>query len=204
MNYEILLAFSIGMIILAATPGPGVLASISRAISEGFKSALFFIGGLVIGDILFFLLAIIGMTTISRLMGQLFFLVKIIGGIFLVYLGINNILKRKSKISHNKLKYTKSKSLTGGLLVTLGNPKPILFYASIVPTIIDINQINFYEIFAFILIITIVSFVVVGLYCYLSIVSKSIIAQQKYQDKLNIVSGFVMIAVGLYIILKKG
>ena len=47
MNIEILLAFLFGMIVLSATPGPGVIASVSRAVTEGFKLSLAFIGGLV-------------------------------------------------------------------------------------------------------------------------------------------------------------
>ena len=54
MNFEILIAFLFGMVILSATPGPGVLASVSTALSKGFKASLFFISGLVIGDIIFF------------------------------------------------------------------------------------------------------------------------------------------------------
>ncbi len=204
MNFEILLAFLLGMIVLSATPGPGVFASVSKALSEGFKSSLIFIGGLVIGDIIFFMLALIGISAISRLMGQLFFVIKMIGGAYLIYLGINIIKRKKNEIAFDDLKRSRYKSLTGGLLVTLGNPKPILFYASIVPAIIDINQIQIYEVMAIIFIITTVSFIVIGSYCYLAIVSKSILMRKQYQNRINTVSGLIMIAVGSFIIFKRG
>ena len=204
MNFEILLAFLLGMIVLSATPGPGVFASVSKALSEGFKSSLIFIGGLVIGDIIFFILALIGITAISKLMGQFFFVIKIIGGVYLIVLGINIIKRKKEETAFDDLKRSKTKSLTGGLLVTLGNPKPILFYASIVPAIIDINQIQIYEVIAIIFIITAVSFIVIGSYCYLAIVSKSILMRKQVQRRINTVSGLIMIAVGSFILFKRG
>ncbi|MBN2000834.1 LysE family translocator [candidate division KSB1 bacterium] len=203
MNFDILLAFFLGMIILSATPGPGVLASVSTALSKGFKSSLLFIGGLVIGDIFFFLLAVLGMSVISKIMGQLFYIIKIIGGMYLLYLGLNIIKNRKEKIRFKNGKLSKHKTLLSGLLITLGNPKPILFYAGIVPTIIDINQIHLYEVIAIIFIISLVSFIVIGFYCYLAIISKALILKKKYQNKVNLTSGLVMVAIGSYVLLKK-
>ncbi len=204
MNLEILFAFTLGMIILSATPGIGVLSSISTALSKGFKSSLLFISGLVIGDIFFFILAIAGMSAISKIMGQLFFIIKILGGLYLIYIGLQIIKHRKDEIVFNGFKTTKYKTLLSGLLVTLGNPKPILFYASIVPTIIDIHQINLYEVIAIISIISLISFIVIGSYCYLALVSKSLLFQQKYQNKIQFTSGAIMISAGSYIMLKKG
>lgn len=204
MNLEILFAFTLGMIILSATPGIGVLSSISTALSKGFKSSLLFISGLVVGDIFFFILAIAGMSAISKIMGQLFFIIKILGGLYLIYIGLQIIKHRKDEIVFNGLKTAKYKTLLSGLLVTLGNPKPVLFYASIVPTIIDIHQVNLFEVMAIISIISLISFIVIGSYCYLALVSKSLLFQKKYKNKIQCTSGAIMISAGSYIILKKG
>ena len=204
MDYKILLAFSIGMIILAVSPGPGVLASVSTAVSKGFKASLVFITGLVVGDTLFFILALIGMSAISKVMGQLFYVIKMVGGIYLIYIGWDIIKHRKDEIVFDKNKSSKYKTFVSALLVTFGNPKPILFYASIVPTIIDITRINFYEIIAIICIISAISFIVIGSYCYLAIMSKSLLLKKKYQNKVNLASGMIMVSAGSYIMLKKG
>lgn len=142
MNIDVLIAFLIGMTILAATPGVGVFSSIAQAIAGGFVSSLFFISGLVSGDMIFFFLALVGVTTISEIMGELFFIVKILGGIYLIYLGLKAFKKNVKKVStiNNKQK-SKVKIFVSGLLVTKGNPKPILFYASVVPTIVDIKHV---------------------------------------------------------------
>jgi threonine/homoserine/homoserine lactone efflux protein len=205
MNYEVLIAFLIGMIILSATPGVGVFSSIAQAISGGFISSLFFISGLVLGDILFFILAVVGVTTISEIMGEMFFIIKIIGGIYLVYLGVKAIKKNKSVAKTIiKPKVTKSKTFTSGLLVTLGNPKPILFYASIVPTIVNLENIKMIEVITLILLIAVVSYFIIGGYCYLASATKRIFKRKSFERKLNELSGLTMLITGCYIILKKG
>jgi threonine/homoserine/homoserine lactone efflux protein len=203
MNIEILIAFSIGMIVLAASPGPGVFASVSKAISDGFKSSLFLISGLVLGDVLFLILALIGMSTISKIMGEMFFTIKIAGGIYLVFLGIKAF--KRSKPTSVEVKTggkNKMSAFMSGLLVTLGNPKPILFYASVVPTIINIKDVHLIEALVMIAIIVSVSFLVIGTYCYIASLSKKIFIKNKFGEKLNKAAGLVMCAAGGYIIVK--
>ena len=204
MNIEVLLAFSIGMIILAVTPGVGVFFSVAQAISGGFISSLVFISGLIMGDIIFFILAIIGVSAISEIMGELFFVVRIIGGIYLVYLGIKSLKKNGTETNtFLNTKKSRRRIFLSGLLITMGNPKPILFYASVVPTIVDINKIHLSDILILIFLIAAISYVVVGGYCYVASFSKRIITNTSYKKKLDDIAGFTMIVAGCYIIFKK-
>jgi threonine/homoserine/homoserine lactone efflux protein len=203
MNYQMLIAFSLGMIVLSATPGPGVLASVAKALSDGMIAALVFISGLVLGDMIFFLLAIIGMSAISHLMGQLFFIIKIAGGIYLIYLGVQTFRNSRERTAVHSGKRQKSRSFVSGLLVTLGNPKPILFYAGVVPTIIDLRHIGVFDILIILIIIAAVSFIVIGAYCFVAVFSKSIVGKKSFQRKTEMLGGIVMIVAGSCIILKK-
>jgi threonine/homoserine/homoserine lactone efflux protein len=144
MNINLLITFLIGMTILAATPGPGVFGSMAKAAAEGFKMSLFFIGGLVLGDIIFLTLALLGLSAIAKMLGGAFFAIRIAGGMYLMYLGVR--LFRSSRISTNAKNNQKEnnwQTCLSGLLLTLGNPKPILFYASVLPTIINFNEVKF-------------------------------------------------------------
>lgn len=204
MNYEILFAFLIGMIILAASPGPGVFASVAKAISEGFVASLYLIGGLVVGDIIYLVLAIIGMSTIAIALGEFFFTVKIIGGIYLIYLGYKSFTTKGAikKIDKNKTSKSKWQNFITGFLVTLGNPKPILFYASVLPTLINFEEVKFAEIFMMVFLIALVSFVVVGGYAYFASLGRKFITNTRIEKRINRASGVVMGATGTYIILK--
>jgi threonine/homoserine/homoserine lactone efflux protein len=203
MDFEILIGFLAGMIVLSATPGPGVFASMSKAVSDGFKSSLFFIGGLVIGDSIFLILAVIGMSAISEILGEMFFIIKIAGGIYLIFLGIRTFRKKDFKLSFKTgLKKNNLQTILSGLLITLGNPKPILFYASILPTIINFSKINLVDILIMILLIALVSFAVLGSYCYFACLSRKFFIKGKSQKKINKAAGAVMSATGAYIVLK--
>jgi threonine/homoserine/homoserine lactone efflux protein len=200
MNFNLLLAFLIGMIILAATPGPGVFASMAKAISAGFKASLFLIGGLVLGDIIFLLLALFGLAAVSKIWEGVFLFIKIIGGIYLMYLGIKIYQSTQLQIdiessnSENKLQ-----TFMSGLLVTMGNPKPILFYASVLPTIINFNEVRPLEILIMVLLIALVSFSVLGTYCYIASLSKKVNMSDRWHKRINQVAGLVMVTAGILI-----
>lgn len=81
------LAFGLAMLILAATLGPGVFVSSAQALSAEFRSSIHVIDGIVIGDLLFLALAILGLSVVTNAWGELFFVVKIIGGAYLFWLG---------------------------------------------------------------------------------------------------------------------
>lgn len=199
-----LIAFAAGMLVLAATPGPGVFGAISKALHEGFGAALVFITGLVLGDTIFFLLALGGMSAISRAMGDLFFIIRAAGGIYLVYLGVK--MFRSGSFSGNTNKRSEKsrvKTFAGGFLLTLGNPKPILFYASVLPAIIDLKRVHFQDAVFMIAIIVSVSFIVIGLYSYAASLSGQFISKATAQKKVNKTAGLIMCATGTYLCLRK-
>ncbi|MGA3286888.1 MAG: LysE family translocator [Bacteroidota bacterium] len=203
MNINLLIAFLIGMTVLAATPGPGVFGSMAKAIAEGFKMSLFFIGGLVLGDIIFFTLALLGLSAIAKMLGGMFLVIKIAGGLYLVYLGVR--MFRSSRISTNvktNQEENRWQTCMSGLLLTLGNPKPILFYASVLPTIINFNEVRFTDALLMMALIALVSFSVVGTYSYIASLSHKIRMSGKMQKRTNQAAGFVMIVVGIFVILK--
>ena len=153
-------AFSLAMFLLAITPGPGVFATISRALSSGFLNASFVVMGIVIGDIIFLLLAIFGLSAIASILGDFFILVKYLGGIYLLFLGYK-ILTSKEQETNLKGIYELSwkKNFLTGLIITLSNPKVILFYLGFLPTFINLQTLTAIDIF---IISTVVVVVVVA------------------------------------------
>jgi threonine/homoserine/homoserine lactone efflux protein len=201
MNYNLLFAFALGMIVLAISPGPGVVASVSKAILDGFISSLYVIGGLALGDVCFLTLALLGMSTISSFAGSLFYIIRIAGGIYLVYLGIRYFFAKTPEFTQNApgKKGDAYKTFASGFMVTMSNPKPILFYASVVPTIINVKEVHIFEALMMISIVIGVSFLVLGTYCYLATLTGKLMGSAVAQKRINYVSGALMIAVGLYI-----
>ncbi|MCP3953424.1 MAG: LysE family translocator, partial [Desulfobacterales bacterium] len=130
MTIESAIAFTFAMFILAASPGPGVFATVAQALVGGFRSALDIIAGIVIGDLIFLFLAVFGLAAMARILGDFFSVVKIAGGGYLIWLGVKLWLTKPVPPGDKpgtKMQSGKQRFL-GGLFITLGNPKAILFY----------------------------------------------------------------------------
>ena len=87
MQTQNFLIFAIALSIAVATPGPGIFAVVSCAIGRGFRDAVALTCGIVVGDLIFFVLAALGMTVLAHSMGELFLFVKFAGGAYLILAG---------------------------------------------------------------------------------------------------------------------
>lgn len=119
----------LALIVLALIPGPGVLAVTSRAAAEGLKHGLILTVGIVAGDFIFITFALLGLSALSGVMGNMFIVIKYIAAAYLIWMGLSlAILKQQpaSKPIQYSASYTNSFLI--GLITTLSNPKAILFY----------------------------------------------------------------------------
>lgn len=101
----------------------------ARAMPFGFRSSLAVIAGIVLGDVVFLLLAVFGLSVAERALGELFILGKLGGGFYLIWLGIKiwNSIPLDSENPRLDNSPQGVKGFISGLLVTLSNPKVILF-----------------------------------------------------------------------------
>ena len=79
MHLDLLWAFILIFTIDSIAPGPAVAMVMSRGASVGLSRTLPFIAGLVIGDLLLFIMALIGLVTLVKSLGPLFFLARRLG-----------------------------------------------------------------------------------------------------------------------------
>ncbi len=131
------------LFVLAATPGPGVLATVARAMASGFLPASQVVLGIVLGDVVFVLLAIFGLGALASLLGDLFIVVKIGGAAYLIWLGVK-LWRSPADVDQPQQTVATSgvSNWLSGLLITLANPKVILFYLGLLPTFIDLAIVD--------------------------------------------------------------
>ena len=156
MTLYSIIGLSLAMMVLAASPGPGVFATVARSLASGFRPALAVICGIILGDIIFLLLATFGLSMIAQALGDLFLVVKICGGAYLVFLGVKLWVKKPELASS---KYGKRTGLgwgnfTSGLVITLSNPKVILFYCGFLPTFLDLSLLTMFDLMVIVAIVT--------------------------------------------------
>ncbi|RLA11464.1 MAG: LysE family translocator [Gammaproteobacteria bacterium] len=198
-----ILGLAAAMFILAITPGPGVFATVSKALSSGFKHAVPVVIGIVVGDLIFLLLAIYGLSVIAETFGNLFTTIKYLGGGYLIWLGIK--LWRSNPV---KPEITESKSqagkysFLGGLSITLGNPKVILFYLGFLPTFVDLNMLSSIDVAIVASVVSLVLGSVMLFYAFTASRARRLFKSEGAQNKMNKTAGSVMIGTGVILLSK--
>lgn len=146
MTIGTLLAYATALFIAAAIPGPGMTAIVARALGSGFRDTFFMGLGLVLGDMVYLTAVILGLAFVAQTFHEAFLVLKFVGAAYLLYIAWK---LWTAGILATDLKARKSTSagmsFMSGLLITLGNPKTMLFYVALVPTLIDIRVIGISE-----------------------------------------------------------
>lgn len=126
-----------------ASPGPGIVLSISNSLKYGLRGAVPGVAGVASG---MFLVALVSATSVGAILASsptAFALAKSAGALYLIYLGIkllrSNSIKLKNDSERSKtLALSSSARFKEGMVLTLSNPKPILFFVALFPQFINV------------------------------------------------------------------
>jgi len=192
------------MIVLAAVPSCSVALVVTRAATLGIRNGVAVAAGIVVGDLTFVTLAIFGMSALAETMGTFFAIVRYIGAAYLIWLGFSLIYSRKSTVvpTTNFGGSTIIASFASGLLLTLGDVKAILFYASLFPTFVDMANLTVLDIMV---IFAVTVFTVGGVKLIYAFAARSIVSRlhtQRSNLYAKTLAGSLMIGTGTYIIMK--
>lgn len=146
------------MLPLAAMPSSSVALVVARSVGSGRANGVFSALGIVAGDLVFVVMALIGMSALAEWLGALFSVVKYCAGVYLIWLGVG-LLRSKSSLPVQSVRSRASSFVAdflAGLFLTLGDVKAILFYASLFPVLVDLERIGGWDI-ALIAAITVVT-----------------------------------------------
>src|SRR5262245_54389002 len=130
--------FCLAYVLATATPGPGIAALLARALSRGSRGLPAFIAGYVVGDLLWLTLAASGMAMLARNAQPVFAAVKYLGALYLLYLAWRMWTAPARPIEQN-VPCARDESpyrlFTGSLALTIGNPKVMVFFLALLPTV---------------------------------------------------------------------
>ncbi|PGZ96121.1 homoserine lactone transporter [Bacillus pseudomycoides] len=203
INYEV---FLITGILLNLIPGADTMYIVGRSISQGRKAGVYSVFGIITGSLVHTLLVAFGLSIILTKSIILFNAIKIIGVIYLVYLGIRMIIDKTNVNfqANAPSKLNIRKIYMQGLLTSLTNPKVALFFIAFLPQFIDTkasSPIPF--------IILGLTFTITGLlWClfisyFSSYVTKKLRGNQKIGIVLNKITGIIFIGMGLKLLQAK-
>ncbi|MES9876461.1 MAG: LysE family translocator [Candidatus Sedimenticola sp. PURPLELP] len=203
MTVYSILGLSVAMFLLAITPGPGVFATISKALASGFRNTLPVIMGIVTGDLVFLLLAIYGLSAIAETFATLFTMIKYLGAAYLVWLGIRLWRAQPALTGITEPgKHPERYSFLGGLSITLGNPKVILFYLGFLPTFVDLDNLSNPDVVIVAFVVSFVLGAVMLFYAYTASRAREMFRSKSAQRKMNRVAGSAMIGTGAILLTK--
>jgi threonine/homoserine/homoserine lactone efflux protein len=198
MTLPTVLALAGAVFVLGITPGPGVFAGVARALASGLGPALSFTAGMLVGDVVLLLFAVFGLAAVAETLGDLFVFVKLAGGAYLIWLGLKLWRTEPTPVgaavTHAPGFWRTS---FGGLLLTLGNPKAILFYAAFLPTFIDVTRLDTADIAVAILVVLAVLFLVMLGYCLAAARARRLFQSRRAMTALNRGAGTLMIGAGV-------
>jgi threonine/homoserine/homoserine lactone efflux protein len=139
-----LILFCMMYLIATATPGPGIAAILARVLGRGHDGLGSFIAGYVVGDLIWFTLAATGMAMLAKTAHLVFLGIKYAGAVYLLYLAYRLWTSPVAAMDVGDAPPQESRTrlFLSSLTLTLGNPKAIIFYLALLPTVIDLQNLT--------------------------------------------------------------
>ncbi|SFV45700.1 LysE family translocator [Mammaliicoccus sciuri] len=133
--------FLITVLIICITPGIDMMFILNRSISQGRDAGIYSVLGVSVGAVVHTILSGLGLSVILQTSVVLFTIIKIVGAVYLIYLGIQMFISKQSSISINKTVYqSRRKLFVQGVITNVTNPKVALFFISFIPQFISVDN----------------------------------------------------------------
>lgn len=204
MNLLEYLPYIIALGIAAAIPGPGIAASVGKALGSGFKPAFYFMNGLVLGDLAYLSFAILGLSAIASLFSGFFVVVKLAGAAYLLWLAWQFWRAGIDPDAHTSGRGGGLfSSFVSGFSVTMGNPKTIIFYMALLPTVVDLNTITIERYLVLCVLTVLVLYAVVLPYIALASRARAFLRNPRALKALNRGAATAMAGAAAFIVIKQ-
>lgn len=140
-----LLVFSAVYLLAVASPGPGVAAVIARSLARGTRGAPAFIAGFLVGDLIWFAFAALGLAALAQSAHWIFAVLKYAGAAYLLFLAYKlwsapAVAAEDAPDMDNGQR--PSQLFLGSLTLTLANPKPMVFFLALLPTVVPLERLT--------------------------------------------------------------
>ena len=194
-NYVIYVCVATATVLL---PGPAVLLTINNSVQRGLFKSFAGIFGIALA-ILF--VAIISATSLGIILASsviAFTVVKMVGAVYLIYLGIKMWRTKAINTSQSSLQESSFlRCFIEGFLVSTSNPKAVIFFMSIFPQFIDLSQNYMPQFILLAVTFSVLVIVIHTIYSFVASFAKSKLSSHKGSAALNKVSGGVFVGFGI-------
>lgn len=199
-NIHILISVALIWSIAVITPGPNFFIVVHNSLKTNDKSTFYIVMGIVAGTFIWSFLGFLGISYILINSVFIFSVLKLLGGLYLIYLGLKLILLKEKK--HIKVQTTKSDSINSfklGLFTNLSNPKTAIFMTSLFATTLQENT-SFNISLLSLISIVLISFFWYYFIAYIFSKQNPQAIFEKYQTWINKLSGGLFVIFGVNVI----
>lgn len=147
MSVFSLLAFAGALLIAASAPGPSIAALVSRVLTRGARDVLPFVLAMWFGECIWISMAVFGLSAIANTFETLFLVIKYLGIAYLLFLAWKMWFASADAGGEEEAALPQTSPLRmffAGLAVTLGNPKIMVFYMALLPTLVDLHDVTLF------------------------------------------------------------
>lgn len=202
VSAESLWLYAGALVLLWITPGPVFVALTARALSGGFRSAWPLAVGVTIGDILWPLVAIFGLTWIVSQFSHLMAVLHWVAAIIFVVMGVLLIRHAGNSIISSEGRLTRPglwPAFSAGVAAVIGNPKAILFYMGVLPGFFDLTKVTVPDIAAILLLSASIPLMGNLFTAFAVGQARRLLSSPQALWRLNVAAGSLLVAVGLLI-----
>lgn len=196
-----LLLYVGGLAVLWMIPGPVWVALVARALSGGIQGAWPLAIGVALGDLIWPLCAIFGLTWILSIYGGFLDILGWVAAVIFIAMGVQLLRKQAEALNANR-RLTRPGVWAGfvvGVAAVIGNPKAILFYMGMLPGFFDLSRVTTTDVIAIITVSALVPMVGnLSLALFLDR-ARRLLSSPKAMQRMNRVSGCLLILVGVLI-----
>ena len=205
MSIELWLAFVAASAILLVIPGPTILTVISYSVAHGRRANVPLIAAVALGDSTALVLSILGLGALLATSAFWFTVIKVAGGLYLIYLGIKLLragaLPIDSALSPQPA--SRRKLFANTYLVTALNPKGIVFFVAFLPQFIDPASSTSRQLWVLAITFVVLATINASLYAVFAASARKVLASKRAQRRFSLAGGSLLSAAGMWALLAK-
>lgn len=146
MEIASLTLFIGALLIAAGSPGPSIAALVSRVITGGWRGVLPFVAAMWIGEVAWLTVPLAGLSQLAAQFHLGFVVLKWVGIAYLLWMALGMwraaVTPQMSEAAERSTTKNAASLFATGLALTLGNPKIMVFYLALLPSLIDLSQVG--------------------------------------------------------------
>ncbi len=198
MTLAVWAAFALTCCLVLVIPGPTILTVISYSVSHGNRASLPLIAAVALGDSTALALSLAGLGAIIATSAWLFTAIKLLGGLYLIYLGIKLLLAGTAPLpdGNNASFDSRGRLFFNTWLVTALNPKGIIFFVAFLPQFVNPAAATIPQLWVLAVTFVVLAILNAALYAFFARGARRLLMSPRAQRRFNLGGGSLLVIAG--------